>query len=247
MMRKTLMIAAVAAAIPTFAMAQQGRPAKPEQPQKQKVMEEAKRGQERAEQKGRSVEKRAENAPHSTGAGYYALGTCPVSGNPLGEDAVVKMIDGREVRFCCADCPAQFEANKDMMMAAMDAKIIAQQRWDYPLEVCPVSGQELGAMGEPIEFVYGTRYVKLCCDGCIEDFQANAAEHFEPIDAAIADAQRDDYPLDTCVISGQPLGSMGEPHEIVIGTTLVRLCCKGCLPKVAKAPWKAVEQVHAAR
>jgi hypothetical protein len=247
MMQKALLIAAVAAAIPAFAMAQQGRPANTPQSQKQKVAEEAKRGQEMAEQKGKSAEKRAENAPQSMNAGYYALGTCPVSGEPLGEDAVVKVYDGREVRFCCADCPERFEADMELMMATMDARIIAQQKWDYPLEICPVSGHGLDEGGEPVEMVYGTRYVKLCCDGCIEDFKANAAEYFETIDAAIADAQRDDYPLDTCVISGEPLGSMGDPVEIVIGTTLVRLCCKGCLPKVAKAPWKAVQQVQAAR
>ena len=45
-----------------------------------------------------------------------------------------------------------------------------------------------------------------------------------------------DYPLTTCVVSGEELGSMGEPivydHE---GTT-VKFCCKNCIPKFEKDP-----------
>ena len=45
-----------------------------------------------------------------------------------------------------------------------------------------------------------------------------------------------DYPLTTCVVSGEELGSMGAPvvydHE---GTT-VKFCCKSCIPKFEKDP-----------
>ena len=37
------------------------------------------------------------------------------------------------------------------------------------------------------------------------------------------------YPLKTCVVSGEPLGSMGEPYVINHNGTEVRLCCKSCL------------------
>lgn len=44
------------------------------------------------------------------------------------------------------------------------------------------------------------------------------------------------YPLDTCVVSGEKLGSMGEPFVITHEGTEVRFCCDGCLPKFKKDP-----------
>ncbi len=47
---------------------------------------------------------------------------------------------------------------------------------NYPLKVCVVSGEPLGSMGEPVLVKHGDVTVKLCCDGCIEDFNAKPAE-----------------------------------------------------------------------
>ena len=53
-------------------------------------------------------------------------------------------------------------------------------------------------------------------------------------DAAAPSNAGEPYPLTTCVVSGEDLGSMGEPvvydHE---GTT-VKFCCKNCVPKFEK-------------
>ncbi|MDP7069960.1 MAG: hypothetical protein QF561_01265 [Phycisphaerales bacterium] len=49
------------------------------------------------------------------------------------------------------------------------------------------------------------------------------------LDEAAASAQRADYPIDTCVVTGQTLGSMGAPVELIAGGRLVRFCCGGCL------------------
>lgn len=46
------------------------------------------------------------------------------------------------------------------------------------------------------------------------------------------------YPLDTCVVSGEKLGSMGEPFVITHEGTEVRFCCDACLPKFEKDPAK---------
>lgn len=42
------------------------------------------------------------------------------------------------------------------------------------------------------------------------------------------------YPLDTCVVSGEKLGSMGEPVVIQHEGTEVRFCCKSCIKKFKK-------------
>lgn len=36
------------------------------------------------------------------------------------------------------------------------------------------------------------------------------------------------YPFDTCIVSGEALGSMGEAHVFVHEGREVKFCCKGC-------------------
>ena len=52
-----------------------------------------------------------------------------------------------------------------------------------------------------------------------------------------------DYPLTTCVVSGEPLGSMGEPVVIEHEGTTVKFCCDSCLPKFNKDPETYVAKV----
>ena len=47
----------------------------------------------------------------------------------------------------------------------------------YPLEVCPVSGEKLGGMGEPVVFVHQDQEIKLCCKNCRKDFDAEPAKY----------------------------------------------------------------------
>jgi hypothetical protein len=58
------------------------------------------------------------------------------------------------------------------------------------------------------------------------------------------------YPLDTCVVSGEALGSMGDAYvhlhkEEGKPDREVRLCCKGCLKKFNKTPAKYLEKLDA--
>ncbi len=53
-------------------------------------------------------------------------------------------------------------------------------------------------------------------------------------DAAAIRAQAPTYPLDTCAVSGEKLGSMGKPLDMVVDGRMVRICCKGCTKAVAK-------------
>ena len=80
-------------------------------------------------------------------------------------------------------------------------------------------------MGDPIELVTGTRLVRLCCKGCIKGYKKDPAKYLAEVDQALIKAQRASYPLRTCPVSGEELGSMGEPIDLLYGTRLVRLCC----------------------
>ena len=46
------------------------------------------------------------------------------------------------------------------------------------------------------------------------------------------------YPLTTCIVSGEKLDSMGEPHVFTHEGKEVRLCCKSCLDDFNKEPAK---------
>jgi hypothetical protein len=66
----------------------------------------------------------------------------------------------------------------------------------------------------------------------------------EPASAdVIVRRQLPSYPLKTCVVSDEPLGSMGAPIDHVIDGRLVRLCCKGCVKGVEKDKAAAIAKV----
>ena len=52
-----------------------------------------------------------------------------------------------------------------------------------------------------------------------------------------------DYPLKTCVVSGEELGSMGEPVVVKHGDVTVKLCCKSCIEKFNAEPEKYVAKL----
>lgn len=67
----------------------------------------------------------------------------------------------------------------------------AQAKAAYPLDTCVVSGDKLGEMGTPVEYVHKEegkpdRLVLLCCKGCIRDFKKSPEQYLKKLDAAVA-------------------------------------------------------------
>ncbi len=189
----------------------------------------------------------------------YLLDTCPVSGEKLGSmgDPIVKTIDGREVRFCCNGCVGRFAANTTKYFAEVDDAIVTQQMQFYPVKTCVVSGESLVVKGKDIgvNHVYRNRLVRLCCRGCIREFNAEPAGFLKSLDAAVNEAQSADYPLQDCVVlEGSKLGTMGAPVEIVVANRLVKFCRPGCRSNFEEDPaaflvrldkaWKPIHQAH---
>lgn len=168
----------------------------------------------------------------------YTLATCPVSGGKLGSmgDPVVKVYDGREIRFCCASCVPTFEADTETYLKKLDTIFAAQQMARYPLDTCVVSGEKLGGMGDPVDYVYNNRLVRFCCAGCIDTFLKAPEGYLEKLDKAVKEKAKE--PGETCIVSGEKLGSMGEPVEYIVANRLVRLCCAGCIKGFEKEPAK---------
>ena len=118
---------------------------------------------------------------------------------------------------------------------------------DYPLDTCIVTGAKLGSMGEPVEYHYNGREIRFCCKGCVGTFEKDPATYLKKMDQAIVARELPSYPLETCVVSGDTLGTMGAPVERVYGNHLVRLCCAGCASKFEEQPDKYMETVAKAR
>ena len=67
---------------------------------------------------------------------------------------------------------------------AADAKPAAKAK-PYPLKTCVVSDEKFGGdMGEPYVFAYQGREVKLCCKGCLDDFNKEPAKYVKKMEAA---------------------------------------------------------------
>lgn len=200
-------------------------------------------------------EKKDGTGPRSLTVNVYALDTCPVSGRKLGSmgDPVVKEYDNpgptggkREVRFCCAGCIEAFEQDREKHFGKIDEELIRQQKAHYPLKVCLVSGRELETSDTVLDLIHEGRLVRFCCPGCPPRFKESPDRSMVRLDEAIIGQQREKYPLRTCVVAGSELGSMGEPNEIIVGGTLVRFCCKGCLPGFKKDPAKRLATIREA-
>ena len=61
--------------------------------------------------------------------------------------------------------------------------------------------------------------------------------------SAAADAATKPYPLDVCIVSGEKLGSMGDPIVLVHQGQEVKLCCKSCKPDFEKEPAKFLSKL----
>lgn len=71
-----------------------------------------------------------------------------------------------------------------------------------------------------------------------------------PVTEAPADAvaaSTDNYPLTTCVVSGEKLGEMGDPFVHVHEGTTVKFCCKSCLKDFNKDPEKYISMIKEAK
>jgi hypothetical protein len=67
-----------------------------------------------------------------------------------------------------------------------------------------------------------------------------------PAPAPVADPTLKPYPLKTCVVSGEELGSMGKPIVIAHEGREIKFCCKGCDGKFLKDPKPYVAKLEAA-
>lgn len=56
----------------------------------------------------------------------------------------------------------------------------------YPLNVCIVSDQNLGSMGDAIEYEYKGQMIKFCCVGCVAMFKADPDKYLNKLQEKVA-------------------------------------------------------------
>lgn len=175
----------------------------------------------------------------------YPLDTCVVSGKDLGSKGtpINHVVDGRLVRLCCKGCVSTADKAKDSIAKKIEEAVVLAQRPIYPLDTCVVSGEKLGAMGDIIDHVDGTRLVRFCCGGCVKAYAKDPAKFLAQVDAALIEKLRATYPLKVCAVSGEPLDAMGGPVDKLYGVQLVRLCCEGCVSSFEKDPRAVLKKI----
>jgi YHS domain-containing protein len=104
----------------------------------------------------------------------------------------------------------------------------------YPMEVCVVSAEKLGSMGEPFVIEYEGQQVKFCCKNCQKDFDKDPKKYLAKINEAAKKVKP--YPAKTCVVSGEPLED-DAPASIFKGQEF-KFCCQNCQKKFDKEPAK---------
>jgi YHS domain-containing protein len=178
----------------------------------------------------------------------YPLDVCPVTGKKLGSmgDPVVKLYDGREVRFCCPACPKKFEEDRAASIRALDEKIVKDQAALYPLKTSVVSGKELPE--KPVDLVYGNRLVRLASDAEKAEFNKDPKRYLAELDKAVIATQGKHYPLTRCPVSKEQYGGdMGQPKDVVLAGRLIRLCCNNCKKELESDPANYIAVVDQAR
>ena len=88
-----------------------------------------------------------------------------------------------------ADKHANAATGKLIEVTEKEAAWAAEAAKSYPLDVCVVSDEKLGSMGDSPKYIYQVdgqpdRLVMFCCEGCEEDFLKAPAQYLAKLDAA---------------------------------------------------------------
>lgn len=173
----------------------------------------------------------------------YPLTKCAVSGEAFSPNAQPLEVqhEGTLVLLCCDGCKKEFDLVPAAFVESVHAAVIADQKPRYPLETCVVTGEELGE--DAVDHVFGTRLVRVKDAAAAETFDAEWGRLIGKLDEAWIEAGRANYPLKTCIVSEEPIEEPAK--EILYGTRLVRVCCKGCVREFHADPPRILAKLHA--
>ncbi|MEM7204538.1 MAG: hypothetical protein AAF628_30050 [Planctomycetota bacterium] len=172
------------------------------------------------------------------------LATCVVSGEPLEADSK-RMFEagGRTFSTCCGRCKTKVEGSPEAYVEKLDAAIAKAQNAHYPLDRCPISGEEISTDAKLL--VLEDTLVKLCCGGCVSKARARGPELAAMVVAKAYQHQVASYPVAKCAVSQDEFDAE-DAVDVMVGTQLIRLCCDHCVEDVQKNPAKFAAKIAAA-
>ena len=83
----------------------------------------------------------------------------------------------------------------------------------YPLDKCIVSDEKLGAEGKPVVFVHEGQEIKLCCQDCRKDFDANPAKYLAKLPKADSKPAGAEHKMCACCADAAKPAEAAKPHE----------------------------------
>lgn len=101
-------------------------------------------------------------------------------------------------------------------------------------QICPVTGQALGSMGDPVPVTIEGQVIYLCCASC-QSGEVNT-DHWQTIQSRLAKAQG------VCPIMEQPVDATME--STVVDGTPVFVCCPPCIQKIEADAEGTMTKVH---
>jgi hypothetical protein len=165
-----------------------------------------------------------------------AQGTCPIMGKAVTPDMKSTVVNGQQVFVCCPPCIDKIQADPKAALTKVNASYVSFVKSKSQLTgdqahiaaqgICPVSGQKLGAMGDPIKVQVGEEYAFLCCKGC-QGKQLDA-KHWATVQANLAKAQG------TCPVMGKPVTA--DMKSVVVIGRKIFVCCPPCIDKIKADP-----------
>lgn len=169
----------------------------------------------------------------------YPFNTCVVrAADELPSEPMIYVHEGRELRFCCGGCLSRFMTKPEDFLPKLNERVIESQLKDYPLETCVVMPEENLSGDEVVNYVHGNRLVRLCCNTCVRKFRRNPEPYMKVLDEAIIAKQLPAYPTTECIVGSGEVIESARASSVIIGNRLVRLCCRGCEPKLRAEPAK---------
>ena len=156
--------------------------------------------------------------------------SCPVSGGPAKEDNAVAFA-GKQVYFCCKNCPKAFEADTDKYANKAHHQLV--QTGQAVQVGCPLSGRKVNP--DTAVDVAGIS-VAFCCENC-----QGKAEASDDVLALVFGNFTKGFTVQTlCPVSNKPINA---EQSVEHDGQKVYFCCGGCPKSFEKDPEKFLSKL----
>jgi YHS domain-containing protein len=122
---------------------------------------------------------------------------CPVTDEALGSmgEPIVVRLGERTIYVCCQACVNAVKRNPQRYLLKVDAELHTLQYPDRTprqtttpwggQKACPITGEALGEMCEPIPMELGGRTIFVCCEPCVDVARRSPAKYLRRMDQEV--------------------------------------------------------------